>query len=46
VDEAFEHDRLEQFIMGKILGGGSILGVYPPDAQTLREYEDWKRQPR
>ena len=45
VDEAFEHDRLELFIMRKIVDGASILGVYPPDAQTLREYEDWKQHP-
>jgi regulator of RNase E activity RraA len=46
VDEALEHDHLEQFIMGKILGGASILGVYPPDAQTLRDYEQWRQQRR
>jgi hypothetical protein len=28
--------------MGKILGGASILGVYPPDAETLREFEEWR----
>lgn len=42
VEEAFEHDRFEVFIMAKIKGGASILGVDPPDAETLREYENWK----
>jgi regulator of RNase E activity RraA len=43
VQAAFEQDEREKFIMAKILQGSSILGVYPPDEHTLREYEDWKR---
>lgn len=43
VRAAFEQDQRETFIMAKIRGGASILGVYPPDASTLAEYEDWKR---
>jgi regulator of RNase E activity RraA len=42
---AVEYDRREAFILAKILSGSSIHGVYPPDGQTLREYEDWKRKP-
>lgn len=43
VQAAFEQDEREKFIMSRILAGASILGVYPPDERTLREYEDWKR---
>jgi regulator of RNase E activity RraA len=43
VEEAYEHDQLEEFLMSRILGGASILGVYPPDAETLRQYEASKR---
>ena len=40
---AHEQDQREDFIRGKIQQGASILGVYPPDEQTLHEYEEWKR---
>ena len=40
---AYEQDQREEFIRDKIQRGASILGVYPPDEQTLREYEEWKR---
>ena len=43
VEAAFEQDQREEFILSKVLEGSSILGVYPPDEQTLRQYEDWKR---
>jgi regulator of RNase E activity RraA len=43
VQAAFEQDEREKFIMAKILEGASIIGVYPPDERTLREYKEWKR---
>jgi regulator of RNase E activity RraA len=36
---AEEQERREEFILEKIRAGASILGVYPPDAKTLAEYE-------
>lgn len=36
-----QEDR-EVFILQKIQQGHSIIGVYPPDEQTLAEYEAWK----
>jgi len=39
---ASEQEQREKFIRDKIQRGASILGVYPPDEQTLREYEEWK----
>jgi regulator of RNase E activity RraA len=41
--EAFEQERREEFIIGKIREGRSILGVYPPDEETLAEYEASKK---
>jgi regulator of RNase E activity RraA len=43
ITASFEQDQREEFIMGKVLQGSSILGVYPPAEETLREYEDWRR---
>jgi regulator of RNase E activity RraA len=32
----------EDFITEKIRGGASIVGTYPPDENTLAEFEEWK----
>jgi regulator of RNase E activity RraA len=40
---AVEQERRERFILGKVQGGASILGVYPPNAETLAEYERSER---
>jgi regulator of RNase E activity RraA len=39
---AVEHDELEAYIFERISGGDSLFGVYPPNEQTLRDYEVWK----
>ena len=36
---AREQEQLEAFVLRKIQGGASIIGVYPPDEQTRAEYE-------
>jgi regulator of RNase E activity RraA len=36
---AAEQERREEFIYAKIVAGSSIVGVYPPSPDTLREYE-------
>ena len=41
---ASEMEEKEVFITEKIQSGASIVGVYPPDEQTLAEYEEWKRK--
>lgn len=43
-EDAYEQDRLEEFLEGKIAAGASILGVYPPNEETLAEYRAWKEQ--
>ncbi|MCC6626450.1 MAG: ribonuclease activity regulator RraA [Chloroflexi bacterium] len=42
--DAAEQERKEAFILTKIESGNSILGVYPPNAATLAEFEAWKRK--
>ena len=37
---AHEQEQREEFILSKIRTGSSILGVYPPDEETLRELEE------
>lgn len=36
---AAEQEEREKFIYAKITSGSSIVGVYPPNSETLREYE-------
>jgi regulator of RNase E activity RraA len=40
---ALEQDEREAFVLENIEGGAGIVGVYPPDATTLAEYEAWRR---
>jgi regulator of RNase E activity RraA len=40
--EAVELEQKEEFLLTKIESGRSIHGVYPPDGETLREFETWK----
>lgn len=42
--DAYEQERLEEFIQNKIAQGASILGVYPPNEQTKAEYIDWRKR--
>ena len=42
--DAYEQERMEEFIQGKIAKGASILGVYPPNEQTKAEYAEWRKQ--
>src|SRR5579859_3115820 len=43
IEAAYEQHQREEFIMSRIRAGRSILGVYPPDEHTLREYDEFKR---
>jgi regulator of RNase E activity RraA len=44
INAAYEQEQREAFILSKIEAGSSILGVYPPDETTLREYDTWRQQ--
>lgn len=41
--DAYEQERLEDFIQTKIASGASILGVYPPNEETKAEFETWRK---
>jgi regulator of RNase E activity RraA len=41
---AAEQERRERFILSKVESGASIVGVYPPNDETLAEYERSKQQ--
>jgi regulator of RNase E activity RraA len=41
---AVEQERRERFILSKVQAGAGIVGVYPPNADTLAEYERSKNQ--
>ena len=36
----YERDRLEAWLQRRVADGASIRGTYPPDEETLAEYED------
>jgi regulator of RNase E activity RraA len=39
---AADQEHLEQFITEKVQNGAALPGTYPPNAQTIAEYEAWK----
>lgn len=43
-DEAVHHDEIEVYLYERISNGESLRGIYPPNEQTLREYEVWKQR--
>lgn len=42
--DAYEQERKEEFFQEKVANGASILGVYPPNEETLAEFEAWRKQ--
>ena len=42
--DAHEQELRETFLTRKVSEGASIRGIYPPNEQTLAEYEAWKGQ--
>lgn len=41
--DTFEQELRETFLMQKVAAGSSIRGTYPPNEQTLAEYEAWRK---
>jgi regulator of RNase E activity RraA len=41
--EGVENELKEEFILGRIRAGHSIVGTYPLDEAGLREYESWRK---
>lgn len=42
--DAFDQERLEEFVLERVRAGASIKGVYPPDVRTMAEYSKWRSQ--
>lgn len=40
---AAEQEILERFILERVRAGAKLPGTYPPDAQTLADFEVWKQ---
>jgi regulator of RNase E activity RraA len=40
----YEQERREEFFQEKIGQGASILGIYPPNEETLAEFEIWRKE--
>jgi regulator of RNase E activity RraA len=43
---AVEQEQREHFLLSKVQAGASIVGVYPPNEETLAEFERWRGQQR
>ena len=43
-EAAVAQELKEQFIIERIEAGASLVGNYPPNAETLAEFEQWKAQ--
>jgi regulator of RNase E activity RraA len=41
-EPAAAQERLERFVMEKVRAGAPLRGTYPPNEQSLAEYEAWK----
>ncbi len=40
--EAADQDVFETFVIEKVKGGASIVGLYPPNEATQKEYAEWR----
>ena len=40
----YEQEIREEFFQEKVAGGASIIGVYPPNEETLAAFEQWRRE--
>jgi regulator of RNase E activity RraA len=41
---AYEQEIREEFFQEKVADGASIIGVYPPNDETLAAFENWRRE--
>ena len=42
--DAHEQETLEEFVLGEITGGRALPGTYPPNADTLARYREWRQR--
>ena len=41
--EAFEQERLEEFVIGEVRSGKALRGIYPPNEETRARYDAWRK---
>ena len=41
--DAVEQEKMEVFILERVQGGAKLAGTYPPNAETLAAYKEWKK---
>ena len=41
-EQAAEQDLFETFVIERVRGGQSTFGLYPPDADSKKAFEDWR----
>jgi regulator of RNase E activity RraA len=42
--DAYEQEKLEEFVQQEVAGGRPLPGTYPPNADTKARYEAWKKK--
>jgi regulator of RNase E activity RraA len=42
--DAHEQEILEEFVLDEIAGGRALPGTYPPNADTLARYREWRQR--
>lgn len=42
--DGFEQELLEGFLKSRIESGHPVVGTYPPNEETRRAYDDWRRR--
>jgi len=42
--QAIEQEKMEAFILERVLGGAKLAGTYPPNAETKAAFEVWRKQ--
>ncbi|AYM14770.1 MULTISPECIES: RraA family protein [Agrobacterium] len=40
--DSYEQEQREKFLYTKIDAGASLWGTYPPNEETLKEYDEWR----
>jgi regulator of RNase E activity RraA len=45
-EAGLEQEELEAFVLAKIQAGAPLRGTYPPSAETVAEFEAWRRRGR
>lgn len=44
--EGAEHERLESWLVQEVEKGAKLPGLYPPNDENKKRYEEWKKQQR